>query len=134
MPEAKQAFTIVPPRDGPSKTADDSTSIAEAPELHVDVAPGGPRVPSIILATIGVLSVLLLAYLAYRLLPVVLLLFVALLFATAIEPVVNWLRRGPFNRSAGILIVYTGLFLLIGLIGFLTVPVFLTQASDLGSV
>src|SRR6476620_10034799 len=83
-------------------------------EIHVDVKEPRFRLPSVVLSTIGVLFVLVLAYLVYQLLPVLLLLFVSILFATAIEPVVNWLRRGPFNRSAGILIVYTTIFLLIG--------------------
>ena len=102
------------------------------PQVQVEVQAPRFRLPSIVMATIGVLVVLLLAYLVFRLLPVLLLLFVSMLFATAIEPLVNWLRRGPFNRSAGILIVYTFLFIVIGLIGFLTVPVFIQQAGELG--
>ena len=70
----------------------------ETPEIHVDVKEPRFRLPSVVLATLGVLAVLVLAYLAYQLLPVLLLLYVSILFATAIEPVVNWLRRGPFNR------------------------------------
>src|SRR5438093_1904181 len=91
------------------------------------------RLPSVVPATIGVLTVLLLAYLAYRLLPVLLLIFVSMLFATAIEPLVNWLRRGPFNRSVGILTVYTSLFLLIGIIGYVTVPIFIAQLGELST-
>jgi len=91
------------------------------------------RLPSVVLATIGVLAVLVLAYLAYRLLPVLLLIFVSMLFATAIEPLVNWLRRGPFNRSAGILTVYTSLFLVIGAIGYVTVPIIISQLGELST-
>ncbi len=133
MSEVQHIVTIAPSQQDAGGATDGGMHHGEASEVHVDLVQQGLRVPSIVLATIGVLSVLLLAYLGYRLLPVVLLVFVSLLFGTAIEPVVNWLRRGPFNRSAGIIIVYTGLFLLIGLIGFLTVPVLLSQASELGS-
>src|SRR4051812_47988875 len=108
MGEAQEGVGVTAPV-GTNDAAAAETVVAEAPEVYVDVKPAPVHLPAIMLATIGVLSVLLVAYLAYRLLPVILLLFVSLLFATAIEPVVNWLRRGPFNRSAGILIVYTGL-------------------------
>lgn len=134
MTEVQHVVTIMGSQQEGGGEVSGSAGPVEMPEVHVDLIPQGLRVPSIVLATIGVLAVLLLAYLAYLLLPVVLLLFVSLLFATAIEPVVNWLRRGPFNRSAGILIVYTGLFLLIGVIGFLIIPVLLAQTSDLGSI
>src|SRR5438128_2970915 len=56
-----------------------------------------------------------------------------MLFATAIEPLVNWLRRGPFNRSAGILTVYTSLFLVIGAIGYVTVPIIISQLGELST-
>src|SRR5437762_1571187 len=69
---------------------DDATETAEVQEVHVDVNQPLIRVPSIMLATMGVLAVLVVAYLAYQLLPVLLLIFIAVLFATAIEPVVNW--------------------------------------------
>jgi predicted PurR-regulated permease PerM len=108
--------------------SDDQASQAN---LHVDVGVSHLRVPSVVLATLAVLTVLLLAYLVYRTLPLLLLLFVALLFATAIEPLVKWLRRGPFNRSAGILVVYTAIFLLLGTIGYVTLPVVFEQVGEL---
>jgi predicted PurR-regulated permease PerM len=104
-----------------------------AQEVRADATTPRFRLPSVVLATLGILSVLVLAYLAYQLLPVLLLIFVSILFATAIEPIVNWLRRGPFNRSAGILLVYTTLFLLIGAIGFVTLPVVFSQVGELST-
>lgn len=101
--------------------------------VHVDVEVNRLRIPSVVMATAGVLFVLLMAWVLYRTLNLFLLLFLALLIATAIEPVVNWLRRGPFNRSAGILVVYTGIFGLLALIGWITVPIILQQIGELGS-
>lgn len=46
---------------------------------------------------------------------VVFLLFLAILLATAIEPLVNRLRRGPFSRGSGVLVVYTVIVIVIGL-------------------
>jgi predicted PurR-regulated permease PerM len=66
-------------------------------------------------------------YLLWRIQEVLQLLLLAIIFATAIEPLVNWLRRGPFNRSQGILVVYSALFLLVSAIGFFFVPTLLDQ-------
>src|SRR4051794_20424044 len=115
-----------------SKPPGNDTDTTVTPEVRIDVTEPQFRLPRVVMATMGVLAVLFLAYLLYRLMPVVLLIFISLLFATAIEPVVNWLRRGPFNRSAGILVVYTGLFLVIGAIGYLTIPVVTQQAGEIG--
>ena len=46
---------------------------------------------------------------------VVFLLFLAILLATAIEPLVNRLRRGPFGRGSGALVVYTAFVVIIAL-------------------
>jgi len=54
---------------------------------------------------------------------VLFLFFVSLLVATGIEPLVNWLRKkGPFNRSTGILAIYFLVFGLLALILFLALP------------
>src|SRR5689334_5582820 len=121
MSQVEQQGVVTPSqgsgiRDQESGITDAAESLppdpqSATPEVHIDVSAPRFRLPSIVLGTIGVLSVLVLAYLSYLLLPVLLLIFVSMLFATAIEPLVNWLRRGPFNRSAGILTVYTTLFL-----------------------
>ncbi len=91
------------------------------------------KLSTVVIATAGVLAVIFLSYLVYRTLALLLILFLALLIATAIEPVVNMLRRGPFNRSSGILVVYTGIFLVLGVIGWITLPVVFQQASELGT-
>jgi predicted PurR-regulated permease PerM len=77
-----------------------------------------------------VLGVALLVYAIYRVLPVLLLVFIAIMLATAIEPVVNNLRRGPFSRSQGILLVYTGIFAVLVIIAWLIIPVFITQIGE----
>ncbi len=53
---------------------------------------------------------------------VIFLIFISILLATAIEPVVNRLRRGPFSRGTGILAVYTLIMGIIALVVVLTVP------------
>jgi predicted PurR-regulated permease PerM len=69
-------------------------------------------------------------YLLWRIQEVLLLLLLAILFATAIEPLVNWLRRGPFSRGQGILIVYSAIFVLLAALGMFLVPSLLGQLTQ----
>jgi predicted PurR-regulated permease PerM len=80
-------------------------------------------------STLVVVLVLGGLYLLWKIQEVLLLLLLAVLFATAIEPVVNRLRRGPFSRAQGVLIVYSGLFLVLAALGFILVPTLLDQAT-----
>lgn len=67
-------------------------------------------------------------YVLWRIQEVIILLLLAIIFATAIEPIVNRLRRGPFSRGQGILIVYSGIFVVVAGIGLLFVPGLIDQA------
>jgi predicted PurR-regulated permease PerM len=122
-----------PAKDDTEAEAGASTNGGDAPALRVGVEINRLKIPSVVMITAGVLFTLFVAWALYSMLHILLLLFIAVLLATAIEPVVNWLRRGPFNRSTGILIVYSGLFLLIALIGWLTLPVIFQQVGALGN-
>jgi predicted PurR-regulated permease PerM len=62
---------------------------------------------------------------------VIFLIFLSILLATGIEPVVRFLRKGPFNKGTGILAVYTLIFGVIALILFLTVPPLLEEGRGL---
>ncbi len=99
-------------------------------DVKIEVKPEGPPAIRVALGAVAVLGVLLLAFFIYKSLSVLLLLFIALLFATAIEPIVQKLRRGPFSRSTGTLLVYSGVFLIIGIIGYILVTVFVSQLGD----
>jgi predicted PurR-regulated permease PerM len=105
----------------------------EKQDVRINVEQSKVPVGRVALGAIAVLFVLFLTFVVYRSLTILLLLFIAILVATAIEPLVNLLRRGPFNRSAGILIVYSGLFVIIGAILYLVFSVFLSQLTDFGS-
>jgi predicted PurR-regulated permease PerM len=63
----------------------------------------------------------------YLIRDVLLLFLVAVLLATAIEPLVFRLRRGPFSRGQGVLIVYSGIMLVIAAIGALIIPIVLAE-------
>src|SRR5947209_17449663 len=68
-------------------------------------------------------------YALYLIRAVLFLFMVAVLLATAIEPLVIRVRRGPFSRGQGILIVYTGIMLVLVGIGALSVPIILSEAG-----
>jgi predicted PurR-regulated permease PerM len=69
------------------------------------------------------------AYVLWRVQEVLFLLFLAVLLATAIEPLVNRLRRGPFSRGTGVLVVYTAIIVLIGLPAYALIPSVASQAG-----
>jgi len=69
------------------------------------------------------------AYLLWRVQDVLFLLMLAILLATAIEPLVNRLRRGPFTRGSGVLLVYTLIILGIGLPTYAVVQNLIAQTS-----
>jgi len=89
------------------------------------VLPGEILRGSLVLLAIGIG-----AYLLYRIQEILFLLFLAVLLATAIEPLVNRLRRGPFNRGTGVMVVYTTIILILGVPAYLVLP---NVASQFGS-
>src|SRR5436190_522100 len=105
-----------------------------ATTVTTPTGPNGERVSTLSLSgftvaryTLVVLLVLGAVYLLWRIEEVLLLLLLAILFATAIEPLVDRLRRGPFSRGQGILLVYTILFGLVAAIIFFYVPSLVEQ-------
>jgi predicted PurR-regulated permease PerM len=81
-------------------------------------------------AALVVIGVGLGAYLLWQVQEVLFLLILAILLATAIEPLVKQLRRGPFTRGTGVLVVYTLIILAIGLPAYVFVPNVVTQAAS----
>ena len=79
---------------------------------------------------LGVGFVFLLAQLFGRAGDVLLLLFVAILLAAALEPFVGWLRsRLPLGRVGTILVVYAAFFVLVAVLALLVLPSAISQAE-----
>ena len=78
---------------------------------------------------LALLGVILGAYFLWRIQEVLLLFFMAVLLATAIEPIVKVLRRGPFTRGTGVLAVYTMIVLLIGVPLYVSIPTLVAQSA-----
>jgi predicted PurR-regulated permease PerM len=124
----------MPDDQRPATTEAEPPTASEAvPRPTVNIDFSRFRLSTVVIATIAVLGILLAAYVIYRSLLILFLVFVAILLATAIEPAVNWLRKGPFNRTTGILVVYTGIFVFLLAVGYVTVPIVLQQAGEMGT-
>jgi predicted PurR-regulated permease PerM len=82
--------------------------------------------------TIGVAAVLAVAGLAIAAAPVLVLIFVAILLGSALEPIVGWLRGHlPLGRGATILLVYAGFFVLVLALALVIVPAALHQGGEI---
>jgi predicted PurR-regulated permease PerM len=70
-------------------------------------------------------------YFLYRVIDVLVLVFVAIIFATALEPAVNWLNRLHVPRVLSVLVLYLVIFLVLSLIIVLMVPPLIDQVTEL---
>lgn len=81
---------------------------------------------------LGVGVVIGLAVLAQRAANVLILAFLAVLLASALEPFIGWLRGHlPLGRGATILVVYLVFLVFVGWLVFLILPAAITQLEDL---
>jgi predicted PurR-regulated permease PerM len=80
-------------------------------------------------AFLVVLGLVVATYVLWSVHEAVFLLFLAILLATAIEPIVNLLRRGPFTRGSGVLVVYTVIVIVLGLLAAFLAPTLAAQGS-----
>jgi len=80
-------------------------------------------------AGLVVLGLALATYVVWHIHEVIFLLFLGILLATAIEPIVNYLRRGPFGRGTGVLAVYSAIVLILGTIAAVVVPSLAAQSD-----
>ena len=85
------------------------------------------------LITIAVLGVLLGAYVLVQVRAILILFLIGILLASAVEPVVNRLHARGFGRAQSVLLVYVGVFLVVGLLFALLVPALSQEMSRLFS-
>ena len=81
-------------------------------------------------AGLVVLALGLATYVLWHIHEVIFLLFLGILLATAIEPIVNYLRRGPFGRGTGVLAVYSAIVLVLGTVTAVVVPSLAAQSDQ----
>jgi predicted PurR-regulated permease PerM len=84
--------------------------------------------------TLGAALGVAMIYILLQGMPVVILLFIALLLASALEPLVDSIRtRTPLRRGATLLLVYLAFFLGLAALVLLVVPGAINQFSDIGA-
>jgi predicted PurR-regulated permease PerM len=79
------------------------------------------------LYTAAILAVLASAWLLVEVRSILVLLILGIIFSTAIEPLVFRLRRSGLTRGQSMLIIYLGIFAVIGAIIYFVVPILMRQ-------
>ncbi len=74
---------------------------------------------------------ILLLYFAYLILDILILLFVALIIASLIDPLADWFEKKKIWRGAAVLLIYAVVLGIFSLIFSLLVPIIISQASQL---
>ncbi len=130
-PEDGPTATSGAPPSGAADAPANSVAAAVADEPPLDVQTVAIKLPAaeIARAALVLVALGLGLFLLWTVHKVVFLLFLGILLATAIEPLVNRLRRGPFSRGSGVLVVYTGIVLVLGLPLMLFAPGLFAQVD-----
>ena len=75
----------------------------------------------------------LLLYFVYLIKDVVAVLFVSLIFASAVGPLVDWMQKKKIPRGVGILFIYLILFIVLSLTIYMIIPPIAHQISELSA-
>lgn len=88
--------------------------------------------PGTIWLVVGIIATLaIIAYIVARATEVFILLFIAIIFAEAIRPIMSWLRRRGVPRPLGVLLIYTGIVALLGFLAWLLINPLVAQVATL---
>ena len=127
-PDWKQVIArMIRPAVDPRPEVSDRSENPES--FQVVVVPSVPT-REIIRVSAVLLGVGLAVYLVFRLQQLLFLIFLALLLATTIEPLVLYLRRGPFGRASGVLAIYTLIIVVIAVPIILVAPNLVSQMDS----
>ena len=94
---------------------------------------GGWTAGQVALATLSVAAVVAAAWLVYLFRGVAALLLLAIVLSTAIRPLVMWLRARGISRAVGVVLVYLGLMLILGLVLMLVAPPLVAQVGAIAA-
>lgn len=92
----------------------------------VSITPG-----TIWLVTGIVVAVGILAYIVATAINILILLFIAIIFAEAIRPIMNWLRHRHIARPVGVLLIYLAIVGIVAFLVYLLLQPLIGQLSDL---
>lgn len=88
-----------------------------------------PYLLRVVLATITIIGIVLSAWLIWQVRSIILLLGVGILFGAVIEPLVNRLRRIGLSRGQALLILYVGVFAILGGTLYYVLPLLAKQVT-----
>ena len=94
-------------------------------KVTVDISPS-----SAAKATAFVILMCVMFYFMYDIRGILIIFFIAFLLAAALDPLIDWLQKRGISRSAGVLLVYAVMFILIGM--FVTNVVSLVSSQIVG--
>lgn len=106
----------------------DTGSAKELPVQRVEISS-----KSVAKATLTIVGILLLAYALYSLQQLLIIFFISLFFAAALDPAVDWLEAKRVPRSLGVILIFIFLLsVVVAIIGSM-VPIIIDQLSSLAS-
>lgn len=79
------------------------------------------------------IAIFILLYFLYLISDILILFFVALVFSSALDPWVDWLKKRKIPRSASVLVLYLAVFAFLGLILYLTIPIVIKEVNDMSN-
>jgi len=79
------------------------------------------------------IAIFILLYFLYLVSDLLILFFVALVFSSALEPWVDWLKKRKIPRSVSVLVLYAVVLAVLGLILYLTIPVVIREVNDMSN-
>lgn len=82
---------------------------------------------------IKVISIFLLLYFIYLIKDVLAILFIALIFSSALDPWVDWLKSKKIPRVVGILLIYLVLFIAVSSVFYLIIPPIAEEVGELAA-
>lgn len=83
------------------------------------------------LTVVKIILVFVLFYLLFLVREILIILFIALILSSAINPLVDWLQSKRIPRWVGVLFIYFSVILLVSTILYLAIPPIVSQVSEL---
>lgn len=85
------------------------------------------------LTVVKIILVMLLFYFLYLIQEILAVLFISLIFASAVDPWIDWMQKRKIPRGIGIFLIYLVMFSFVGTAVYLIVPPIVKELNDLMS-
>ena len=85
------------------------------------------------LAVVKIILLFILFYFLFLVREILAVLFIALIFASAVDPWVDWMQKKKIPRGLGIIFIYFVMFAVVGTVIYLIIPPIIEQVNELAS-